>query len=92
LIEDKAGYQAAFLRYVAPWADKVKAVNCPVDIWHGSADGWAPLSMSQALVEAMDGRANLTICDGLAHYTTLKQELPAIARGYFSASPKAATP
>ncbi|MEE9347154.1 MAG: alpha/beta hydrolase, partial [Robiginitomaculum sp.] len=42
LIEDKAGYQAAFLRYVAPWADKVKAVNCPVDIWHGSADGWAP--------------------------------------------------
>jgi pimeloyl-ACP methyl ester carboxylesterase len=92
LIEDRAGYCDAMLRYVKPWGGVVKGVNCPVDIWHGSADGWAPPAMSEALIRVMENNASLTVCEGLAHYTTLKQELPAIVSGYFSASPSAATP
>ncbi len=71
-------YGAAVGHYVRPWADVLAHVRCPVAIWHGDEDRWAPLAMSQALVAALPGGATLRVSPGDGHYSTLHAVLPGL--------------
>ena len=64
-------YRDELRAFVQPWESVVDAVQCPVEIWHGDADTWAPLAKAQALRARLGGRASLNVCEGLGHYSTL---------------------
>jgi pimeloyl-ACP methyl ester carboxylesterase len=64
-------YRDELRAFVRPWQNVIDQVACPVEIWHGDADDWAPLSMAQALRTRLGERASLTVREGLGHYSTL---------------------
>lgn len=64
-------YQAWLRAYVADWSALLRDVTCAVDLWHGDADTWAPLAMSEALSRAVSGPARLHRVAGGGHYSTL---------------------
>jgi pimeloyl-ACP methyl ester carboxylesterase len=70
-----AAYQDELRAFVQRWQTVVDAVQCPVEIWHGDADTWAPLAMAQALRARLGDRASLKVCEGLGHYSTLAAAL-----------------
>lgn len=76
---DRAAYCNELRTYVRPWAEAIDRVGCPVRLWHGTEDTWAPPAMSVALVGRLGLLASLTCLDGLGHYGTLRHVLPPIA-------------
>lgn len=65
-----ATYRHEIPSYVKPWSDRLSLVACPVSIWHGTEDAWAPPAMAEALRDALiDARVNWS--DGTGHYSTL---------------------
>ena len=75
LCGNTAPYRNAVQSYVQPWQHKLSSVQCPVKIWHGSKDDWAPLDISKDMAKILGDKATLNICEGLGHYSTLKQAL-----------------
>lgn len=74
-----AAYRDELRAFVCPWQSVVDEVACPVEIWHGDADNWAPLAMAQALRARLGGRASLTVREGLGHYSTLAEAVRQLA-------------
>ncbi len=74
----QSAYKNELRAFVAPWAETLKRVRCPVTIWHGTDDTWAPLGLSEALKDALGKEASLKTLDGLSHYSALKAALPKI--------------
>lgn len=64
-------YMATLAEYVSDWSAQLGRVHCPVSIWHGAEDTWAPVAMAHALERALGGPAELHILDGAEHYSTL---------------------
>jgi pimeloyl-ACP methyl ester carboxylesterase len=58
--------------YVKDWSDALPLVQCPVDLWHGSKDTWAPPEMSQRLKDLLGSNAVLHKIQDAEHYSTLK--------------------
>lgn len=74
----RAAYCAAVLDYVQPWAACLAQITCPVEIYHGTADNWAPPEMASALAEAISGPAEIHRLPELGHYAALQKALPDI--------------
>jgi len=74
----RLAYEEELRAYVRPWADRLDAVRCPVTLWHGAEDTWAPSDMSDRLAERLPGPASVTRLSGLGHFGTLRQALPII--------------
>ncbi|MCT4608526.1 MAG: alpha/beta hydrolase [Pelagimonas sp.] len=70
-LENRAGYFSLLQDYVSDWAPVLDQVTCPVEIWHGAKDSWAPLSMSEALKTRLPGKVTLNVVEGGEHYSTL---------------------
>ncbi|ATC32742.1 hypothetical protein CA606_10525 [Caulobacter vibrioides] len=76
----RAAYEDELRTYVRPWSQILSSVGCPVTLWHGDADGWAPLDMAYALAKALPSGAAVTEIAGAGHFDALKRALPAILR------------
>ena len=81
LSRHQAAYKSELRAFVSPWLDTLKHVNCPVTVWHGSSDNWAPIGLSRALVKEIGSNATLTELENLSHYSTLKAVLPKVVDG-----------
>ena len=64
-------YRRELPTYVRPWSDRLARISCPVTIWQGTADRWAPPAMAEALHAALPPGARLNRVKGAGHYTTL---------------------
>lgn len=69
-------YVQAVCAYVGDWSGALPKVTCPVEIWHGEADTWAPIAMAEALVAALPCGAVLHRVQGGEHYSTLMSSQP----------------
>lgn len=76
----RTAYEDELRTYVRPWSEILSNVSCPVTLWHGDADGWAPLDMAYALAKALPAGAAVTELAGAGHYDALKRALPALLR------------
>lgn len=72
LVTHPTAYVQALCAYVGHWEGALKMVTCPVEIWHGEADTWAPISMAEALVQNLPNGAHLHPIAGAGHYGALK--------------------
>jgi pimeloyl-ACP methyl ester carboxylesterase len=79
LIDATEAYKSELRAFVTPWADTLARVPCPVTVWHGTADTWAPFGLSEALVERLGETAVLKPLEGLAHYSGLRAAMDQIA-------------
>lgn len=65
------GYRRDLRAYVRTPPDRFAGLGAPMTLWHGSADTWAPLGMSQALAAQDPGRRQVRVLTGQSHYSTL---------------------
>ena len=66
-------YKVELRLYIEPWAHLLDRVTCPVQLYHGDSDDWAPLAMAEALAARL--AAPVTTYPGLGHYGTLERVL-----------------
>lgn len=78
LLKHLPQYKDELRAYVQPWAHTLDDIKCPVKIWHGTSDTWAPLGLSQALSEALGPLCEIEQMESLGHYSALKEALPNI--------------
>lgn len=64
-------YLAYINDYVADWSSNLANVQCPVDLWHGTADTWSPLAMSVALKDRLGDTCTLHEIEDAEHYSSL---------------------
>lgn len=64
-------YLAYVKDYVADWRSELDKLECPVDVWHGTADTWSPLDMSVALKARIGENCTLHKVENAEHYSTL---------------------
>jgi pimeloyl-ACP methyl ester carboxylesterase len=72
MVNHPTAYVQAISAYVGNWSGALQMVTCPVEIWHGEADSWAPVAMSEALVQNLPKGAQLHHIAGAGHYGALK--------------------
>lgn len=72
IVNHPTAYVQAICAYVGDWSGALQMVTCPVEIWHGEADSWAPIAMSEALVQNLPKGAQLHRIAGAGHYGALK--------------------
>ncbi len=80
LLDSRAAYTAEIRAYVADWRDHLAQVRQPVAIWQGSEDDWTPPAMAEALVAALPQRPEVTMLQGLSHFSTLRAYLEGAAQ------------
>ena len=80
LLGSRAAYTAEIRAYVADWRDHLAQVRQPVAIWQGSEDDWTPPAMAEALAAALPSRPEVTMLQGLSHFSTLRAYLEGAAR------------
>ncbi|MBL4812199.1 MAG: alpha/beta hydrolase [Rhodobacteraceae bacterium] len=80
LNEHSAAYRLELQAYTGPWAHLLAELQAPVRLWHGEADGWAPLAMVRALQAALPGGADMRLLPDLAHYSMLAAALAVIVK------------
>ncbi|WP_294226997.1 alpha/beta hydrolase [uncultured Shimia sp.] len=71
-VDHRQGYLECLSAYVADWSDDLARIQTPVEIWHGDADTWAPLAMSEAIRKLVPAPCALHVVPGGEHYSTLK--------------------
>ena len=72
-IEYRRAYLGYLRDYVEDWSDVLAKLECPVDLWHGTADTWSPREMSVALKDRLGHDCTLHEISGAEHYSTLMQ-------------------
>ncbi len=77
LIANRPAYTAEIRAYVADWSAALARVEAPVSIWQGSEDDWTPPAMAEALAAALPARPQVTMIEGLSHFSTLRAYLAA---------------
>ena len=78
---NRSAYSQAILTYVKPWAHHLKSVTCPLNIYHGSDDNWAPIEMSYALKKEIGSDVRVNVLKNFGHYSALYHALPFVLRG-----------
>jgi pimeloyl-ACP methyl ester carboxylesterase len=79
LLGSRAAYTAEIRAYVTDWRDHLAQVRQPVAIWQGSEDDWTPPAMADALAAALPQRPEVTMLQGLSHFSTLRAYLEGAA-------------
>jgi len=72
MVDHPTAYVQAICAYVGDWTGPLQLVACPVEIWHGGADTWAPMGMAEALAQTLPNGAQLHRVAQAGHYGTLK--------------------
>lgn len=75
-----AGYLRDVRAYVQPWHADLKEVNVATQLWHGEADNWSPIAMSEYLNQQLPHVAGFTRMPGLSHYSCLYAAAPEICK------------
>jgi len=75
-----AGYIRDVRAYVQPWQGDLKEVTVATQLWHGEADNWSPIGMSEYLNKQLPHVANFTRMPGMSHYSCLYAAAPEICR------------
>lgn len=70
-----AGYVRDVRAYVSPWAHILKDIHTPTHLWHGEADNWSPIGMSNYLSKQIPSCVSLNWLTGLSHYSCLLSAL-----------------
>lgn len=70
--DHRQGYLEYLSAYVADWSEELSEVQAQVEIWHGDADTWAPLAMSEVIRKLVPASCTLHVVPGGEHYSTLK--------------------
>ncbi|MEE3361736.1 MAG: alpha/beta hydrolase [Pseudomonadota bacterium] len=71
--EYRSSYLAYLKAYVLDWRSVLPQVHCRVDIWHGTADTWSPITMAYALRENITTECTVHEVPDGGHYSTLLQ-------------------
>jgi pimeloyl-ACP methyl ester carboxylesterase len=77
LLAQRAAYMAEIRAYVGDWRADLARVHQPVAIWQGSEDDWTPPAMAAALAAALPVRPQVTMIEGLSHFSALRAYLVA---------------
>lgn len=82
---NNSAYRREIREYVKPWAHELSRIECPVKIYHGKEDNWAPIGMAYALQEKIPSQVQVVEYSSLGHYSTLRKAMPLIvgARTFF---------
>ncbi len=72
-------YAAEISAYMQPWSVSLSSITAPVTLWHGEADNWAPIALSEHLAATFSGPVTFHRLPGLSHYSTLRHALQRIA-------------
>ncbi|PPD31444.1 MAG: alpha/beta hydrolase [Methylomonas sp.] len=75
---DSLGYTRDVIAYVQPWKATLADISVDTHIWHGAEDNWSPVAMADYLASALPGCSNITVLDGLSHYSCLYRAAPTI--------------
>jgi len=75
---DSLGYARDIIAYVQPWKATLADISVDTHIWHGAEDNWSPVAMADYLTSALPGCSNITLLDGLSHYSCLYRTVPTI--------------
>ena len=70
-VDHPQSYLTFVKEYVHDWQGDIPDVICPVHLWHGTRDTWAPPSMAQALEKAFAAPVTMTWIEQGEHYSTL---------------------
>ena len=76
-------YRQTLLEYVRPWGHRLENITCPVNIYHGFLDSWAPITMAYALQQKFHSDAEIVEYENLGHFSTLRKALPQIINGIY---------
>ena len=77
----EAGYLRDIGAYVTPWAEHLKAVPLPCQLWHGDEDNWTPPGMATVLSHLLPQISPIHRVAGASHYSTLIHAMPLILGG-----------
>ncbi len=72
-IDHPAAYRAWLQAYMGDWADEIDDIDCPVELWHGQQDSWAPVSMTHALASRLGTKATTHLVESAGHYVALTE-------------------
>jgi pimeloyl-ACP methyl ester carboxylesterase len=72
-------YVAEISAYMQPWGADLSKITAPVTLWHGEADSWAPIALSEHLAATFSGPVTFNRLPGLSHYSTLAHAVQRIA-------------
>jgi len=75
---DSLGYARDVIAYVQPWKATLDDISADTFIWQGAEDNWSPVAMAFYLESALPGGSNITVLDGLSHYSCLYRAAPTI--------------
>jgi pimeloyl-ACP methyl ester carboxylesterase len=75
---NSAGYVREVRAYVEPWESVIEQLTPPVTLWHGDADNWAPIAMSDWLAAHLNNMESMHRLPGKSHYSTLIAALSTI--------------
>ncbi|PKD40607.1 alpha/beta hydrolase [Methylomonas sp. Kb3] len=75
---DSLGYARDIIAYVQPWKATLADVSTDTHIWHGAEDNWSPVAMADYWASALPDCSNITVLDGLSHYSCLHRSAPTI--------------
>jgi len=70
--KNNTAYRREIHEYVQPWAHNLAKIKCPVMIYHGAADNWAPIEMAYALQDEITSNVEVVEYRGLGHFSTLR--------------------
>lgn len=70
-VRRRRAYVASICAYVSDWTPYLTRIACPVALWHGDKDNWAPLAMAHALEVGISTPVKLHSVAGAGHYSTL---------------------
>lgn len=74
--KNNTAYRQEIHEYVQPWAQNLAKIKCPVLIYHGAADNWAPIEMAYALKDKITSNVEVVEYPGLGHFSTLRKAMP----------------
>lgn len=74
-VDGGRNYREEITRFVEPWAGLLAKITAPVTLWHGTADNWAPIAMTEAFAAALPNVAAVNRLRDLSHYSTLRVAL-----------------
>ncbi|QSB03357.1 alpha/beta hydrolase [Methylomonas sp. EFPC1] len=75
---DSLGYARDVIAYVQPWKTTLADISVDTHIWHGAVDNWSPVAMADYWASALPDCSNITVLDGLSHYSCLHRSAPTI--------------
>ena len=78
--KNSLAYRREIHEYVKPWSHELARIKCPVKIYHGEADNWAPIKMAYALQDKIKSSVEVVEYSGLGHFSTLRKALPLIVK------------